>query len=215
MMKKILAFTFVTGLLLTSVSQATLMTYSYIGPDFDTPTVPVSPYTVGDHVEGFITIDDNFLDPAGSGLLEANHISGVEPWLVDLSFTDGVKTISHADLSTLDQWEVLLRITLLELVAWNIDLYISTQPPQSNIITSCGDPFAPVGAGLCSDEDFGTDSASEPDGIGGTSNVSVSFPGVDAPAWERNPSAIPEPTTRALLSLGLAGLGFTRRKVKA
>jgi hypothetical protein len=34
-------------------------------------------------------------------------------------------------------------------------------------------------------------------------------------SYDRTPSAVPEPTTFALLSIGLAGLGFTRRRMKA
>ena len=45
--------------------------------------------------------------------------------------------------------------------------------------------------------------------------VIVGLPGVTFLEVTDQPAFIPEPTTLALVSLGLAGLGFTRRKIRA
>ena len=137
MLNKIFALTFVIGLLLVPVSHATSLTYSYRGPDFDTPSPLPSPYEAGDHVEGFITIDDSFLDASGSGLLET--FDELQPWLLGISFTDGVQTLSNTQTVV---WGVALAIREFEPIAWNV--FFSTRaaiPAVGDIESVCGDPW--------------------------------------------------------------------------
>ena len=194
MTNKLLALTFVIGLLLTSVSQATLIRYDYRGPDFEPLPLP-APYTDGDHIEGFITIDDAFLDASGSGILNANKSGGIESWLINLSFTDGVKTIN--DLSTLDNWSLRFKFSSLNLTEWSISLINST---FSGILSD--------GIQLGSSVTI-LDSAAE-----GSGTRVIAAADRDPPAWNRS-VAIPEPTTLSLFTLGLASLGFARNKKKA
>ena len=215
MIHKLLALTFVMGLLLTSVSQATLIRYDYRGPNFDTPMPLQSPYEDDDHIEGFITIDDAFLDASGSGFLSASN-TNVQPWLTDLSFTDGVKTIDFADLPTLSFWSMFLLFSSLDLVSWNIGFV--TEPgvpsPVGSLVTFCGDFGSPNQN--CGGADSGTafDEGRDSDGMGGSVSASVDYLDADPPVWNRS-VAVPEPTTLALFTLGLAGLGWVQRKKKA
>ena len=214
MTHKLLALTFVTGLLLTSVSQATLIRYDYRGPNFDTPMPLQSPYEDGDHIEGFITIDDAFLDASGNGNLFANSIFGGQEWLKDFSFTDQVKTITFADLLALDNWTFSLAFSSLDLVSWRIILSISTTVPH-NIITRCGTPFAAPDETQAhcggSAALFGDDSAAHTVGIT-TSSASVFYLGdPNSPVWNQS-IVVPEPTTLMLFTLGLAGLSWAQRR---
>ena len=194
MTHKLLALTFVMGLLLTSVSQSTLLTYDYVGPEFSALT---SPYVPGDRIQGSITIDDDFLDASGNGSLQAQSTTGVEPWLIDLSFNDGVKTINFDDLSTLESWNLSLSFSSLDLVDWTIDLIVSFTPSSQilSFATRTSDKIT-----------FVQDFAFEEGGQG------VGFANVDLPFWDRSVAAVPEPTTLALFTLGLAGLGWAQRR---
>ena len=206
------ALTFVIGLILVPVCQATLITYSYVGPDFDDPTPLPSPYVSGDHLEGFITIDDSFLDSTGEGELSANA-ANPEPWLIDFSFTDGVQTLSLTEGLGL-KWTIGLAFRDFDMIAWFIDLPIGAALPVGGITSECGDErFAltddryECGGALAIQEDRASYLVSQDP----YELVDVSYDGAGERVWT---ARVPEPTTLALMVLGLAGLGITRRKMK-
>lgn len=217
MSRTILAVTIVTGLLLAPVTEATLVRYDYVGPDFDTPSPLDLPYEAGDHVEGFITIDDSYLDPLGGAYLNAGHVTGLEPWLTDLSFTDGIKTIDIADFPSLDQWNVSIRIDANDMVAWQITLQLSTATPLSSISTHCGEALASNPFMWCPPDGLKQlkDIAYEP--TSETTSVLASIATFDGNAevlWSS--TVVPLPAAIWLFGsglIGLVGIARSRRKV--
>lgn len=200
-------FALITGLLLAPITQAALVTWSYVGPDFDYPDPLPSPYSTGDHIEGYITIDDSFLDAAGDGLLRASRASGVQPWLIDFSFTDGVQTIAYGDLPAAGAWSVKLGFVDNVLRAWEIFLYLSPSPPLTGIFTGCGNPGRPID--WCGASSVLTERA---EFEGTTARADVFQPAL--PLWSTSPAGVPAPASVALVVLGLAGIGYQRGRKK-
>lgn len=217
MSRTIPTLVFVTGLLLAPLTHATLLTYSYVGPDFNDPSPLPAPYVAGDHVEGYITIDDSFLDPSGSGtLFEACFApAGCEgsfppdaDWLIDWSFTDGVQTFS-SDGPVLSDWYIGFVFDSLDITAWFVDLVGPSADPYG-LQVNCGNISLPL---TCDSVGWGVDYAT--DTSDGLADVQVLYDSADAPTWGRSVAQVPEPTTLALLSISLVGLGFTRCRMKA
>ena len=217
MSRTIIVLAFLVSPLLAPLSHATWITYSYEGPDFDNPSPLLSPYESGDHVEGYVTIDDAFLDSSGTGLLDG-YWTDPPAWLIDVSFTDGVQTRTRENVN---RWEVTLAIREYEKIAWFIRLgTLSTIGFLVYLETICGDPWDALDNDA--DECGGSESYFSDYG-----RVPINYPEQCADilcelqdaytetylgdGWTA--SAIPEPHILALLSSALVVSGFARRRI--
>ena len=178
------------GLLVPGYAHATLLTYEYTGNKFNLFAPPVgSPYEASPGVTGSVTFDDTVLTN-GSGTISSNDVSP-NPALISASFSDGIHT-----LDTSDSHRITLILAALEIIEWDIRF--------ANPQTVLGFPRIRTinGTGVSFVEDSGA--------TNGTAGAVLDNPGV----WTKTTS-VSEPSTLALITIGLVGVGFAGRRKKA
>ena len=176
------------GLLVPGYAHAILLTYEYTGNKFTIIAPPVgSPYETSPGVTGSVTFDDTVLTN-GSGTISSNDVSP-NPALISASFSDGVNT-----LDTSDPHRITLILAALEIIEWDIR-FAETMGGFPIINTVNG-----AGASLVFDEG----------GNNGEAGQVFDNPGV----WTETTS-VSEPSTLALITIGLVGVGFAGRRKKA
>jgi hypothetical protein len=178
---------FATVLLVASTvtASADTYTYTYTGHDFNDVTAP---YTTSDFVSGSFTL---------AAPIAANtsvFSSDIEP--ISFSFSDGVQTIDSNDGS--NNSFVIGTDSMGAINEWVIVLSVSLGQTDRDLGTRKMDP-------LSASRDSGNNAA------GGEGEI-VADPGT----WVEtvNSSAVPEPSTLALLGSGILGLaGVAGRKL--
>jgi hypothetical protein len=164
-----------------SCAMAGVITYTYTGNDF---TQANSPSSTSDFVSGFFTVTA----PLGDSL------SAVSISPSTYSFSDGVQTMTNAN-SSIDYFDISTDGSG-NISGWIIWVYQNGIPGEDYIYTAT---YIPV---LTSEAtDVGLNAAT---GEGGDN---VSDPG----RWTESPSPTPEPSSVALMSIGMLALAFVAR----
>jgi PEP-CTERM motif len=166
------------------------VTYLYTGPNF---TTAFSPYTTSDNVTASITLS---AEPGPT-------FSPIIP--IDFSFSDGVQTITNLTPNVAIVNFSFSADASGTITQWNAFVNVTPAPGIVDAIQTVGTP--PVL--------FFFDQAQH---VAGTviSNASTNInevPGTVAGHWTlQSASAVPEPSTWAMMLIGFAGIGFAFRK---
>ena len=152
--------------------------YAYTGLDF---TTAVGSYSTSDSVTGDFTV----LTQLSNGL----HV--ITP--LSYSFSDGVQTLTNLNSKAV----ISVVVSSGKISTWTVDLYTGATAATSGaeVISTTYTSFLKV--------DFGTEDYTNPLSVNfGERTTSTDLKG----SW--NVSAVPEPSTWALMLLGFAGIAF-------
>jgi PEP-CTERM motif len=182
----------ITMAVLGAASATASVIYDYTGPNFATA---VPPYTTSDNITAHITLS--------AALLPNLPDTFVTP--TAFSFNDGVQTISD-QTPGVNLVQVIFSTDMnSHIVDWNLIVRLPTAiPGNTNTIETQGFPLAA----------FFNDTAEFFDANG---NLTLAFTAANTGQWTiQSQSAVPEPSTWAMMLLGFAGIGFMayRRKSK-
>lgn len=210
---RIVVLALIASAFVPPTANASTITLAYTGNSFGDfhffGILPPDVYTTSDHVSGFIELDS----PLGANLVA----TFVTP--VSFSFSDGVNTITNANATSISippSFEFWTN-TSGQIVNWAVNLSEALPGSLRRIVQTLNLPgtlgvdsgqsvfCGPVVNCIDASGDLSIDplyaQSARVDGL----------PGV----WTTVATAVPEPATLGLLTLGLAALGFSTRKTFA
>jgi hypothetical protein len=178
-----------------SASASADVVYQYVGSDFATVQAP---YTTSEAVAGTVTFSSALPDNLN------NHGNVQFVTALSFSFSDGVETISSVSPDLLNQVFEFRTNALGQITNWTVNIIQQlTSDTSIQIASSLGEDL--VQTETCT-------SGSLASGCN-TATVTIVAEALGSQSWSEV-SAIPEPSTWAMMILGFLGVGFMafRRK---